>query len=452
MIYIDISDTIKLPYITGIQRVVRNIVKYSHENENVTFVEYDRFAQHFLTIDKNDFRLLLLREYHPTTYSIYSKKFWYRHLKGLLSKKFKIIIIKVLTNANVWIKVEFKKFIFSTKIRVLKHPSRIKMKDIYSYGDTLFLADSSWNYQPWKEAKMAKAHGLIVKQIVYDILPIIYPSYFEKITINNFNLWFRMVLYYCDEVHAISNTTANNIRKEVSSNIFDHSKIKVMKLGSDIDTNIDKHTNISPTILTNNRVKSIRLIPSGIFNSKIKQNFHLKLHKIKFLTVGTIEPRKNHNFLLKIFDELWRAGHHDVEWHIVGKEGWHSKEFMRLIKLHPKLQINLFFHGGISDVALSELYINSNCVLVPSIDEGYGLQIAEGLQNNCDVLVSDIEIFREFSLSENSYFSLKDNGVELQSKLLKYINGTLEISQVENNNIFSWHDAIKKLMHSLQKT
>ena len=89
---------------------------------------------------------------------------------------------------------------------------------------------------------------------------------------------------------------------------------------------------------------------------------------------------------------------------------------------------------------------------MPSIDEGYGLQIAEGLQNNCDVLVSDIEIFREFDLSANSYFSIKDNGVELQSKLVKYINGTLKMSQIENNNIFSWEDAVNKLMHSLEKT
>ena len=450
MIYIDISDTIKLPYITGIQRVVRNIVKYSIANENVTFIEYDRFAKHFLTIEKDDYRLLLLSEYHPTTYSIYSKKFWYRHLKNLMSKKFKTIIIKVLINLNLWIKLRFKKIIFVTKIKFFRHPARKKMMDQSSYGDTLFLADSSWNYQPWIEVKNAKANGMKIKQIVYDILPVIYPNLFEKITNENFNLWFKMVLYYCDEVHAISKTTANNICKKVSSNVFDHTKIKVMKLGSDLDKNIDKHINIPSTILSDVPVKSIRLLPRGIFNSKVKQNFHLKLHKIKFLTVGTIEPRKNHIFILEVFDELWRAGHHDVEWHVVGKEGWHSNEFMSLINFHPKLNVNLFNHGAISDVALSELYLKSDCVLVPSIDEGYGLQIAEGLQNKCDVLVADIEIFREFNLSRNSYFSIKDNGVELKSQILKYINGTLLTFQIKNNNVFSWNDAVKKLMHSLE--
>jgi len=289
-----------------------------------------------------------------------------------------------------------------------------------------------------------------IKQIVYDILPVIYPNLFEKITNENFNLWFKMVLYYCDEVHAISKTTASNIRKKVSNNVFDHTKIKVMKLGSDLDKDIDKHINIPPVLLSDTSVKPIRLLPRGILNSNIKQNFHLKLHKIIFLTVGTIEPRKNHVFILKVFDELWNAGHHDIEWHIVGKEGWHSKEFMSLIRFHPKLNINLFIHGAISDVALSELYLNSNCVLVPSIDEGYGLQIAEGLQNNCDVLVSDIEIFKEFNLSKNSYFSIIDNGVELQSKLIKYINGALITSQLENNNIFSWDDSVYKLLESLE--
>ncbi|WP_416652684.1 glycosyltransferase [Candidatus Pseudothioglobus sp. Uisw_086] len=450
MIYIDISDTIKLPYITGIQRVVRSIVKYTIDNEVVTFVEFDRIAKHYLIIEKNDYRLLLLSEYRPTSYSIYSKKFWYRHLKGLLSKQFKIIIIKILTNVHLFSKVKFKKIIFLFNTKILKNPSRITMKSSYSFGDTLFIADSSWNYQPWIEVKKAKAKGLKVEMVVYDILPVIYPNYFEKITINNFNLWFKMVIYYCDEVHAISKTTANNICKEIPNNILNHNKIKVMKLGSDIDINLDKH--VPPMSFSNDLDNMKRLVPQGSFDLKIKQSFHLKLHKIRFLTVGTIEPRKNHNFLLKVFDLLWRAGHHDIEWHIVGKEGWHSKEFIKLVLFHPKLNTNLFFHGGISDVALSKLYLKSQCVLVPSIDEGYGLQIAEGLQNNCDVLVSDIEIFREFNLSENSYFSIKDNGVDLQSKLFKYINGTLKTSQTENNNIFSWEDAVRKLMLSLENT
>ena len=64
--------------------------------------------------------------------------------------------------------------------------------------------------------------------------------------------------------------------------------------------------------------------------------------------------------------------------------------------------------------------------------------------------MADIEIFREFNLSRNSYFSIKDNGVELKSQILKYINGTLLTFQIKNNNVFSWNDAVKKLMHSLE--
>ena len=60
MIYIDITDTIKALHITGIQRVVANIIKYSFKLDNVAFVEYDSALQVYIVIDKSDNRIFSL--------------------------------------------------------------------------------------------------------------------------------------------------------------------------------------------------------------------------------------------------------------------------------------------------------------------------------------------------------------------------------------------------------
>jgi|APSaa5957512535_1039671.scaffolds.fasta_scaffold17595_4 O-antigen biosynthesis alpha-1,2-rhamnosyltransferase len=407
MIYIDITDTIKALHITGIQRVVANIIKYSFKLDNVAFVEYDSALQVYIVIDKSDNRIFSLNIYK---FKGNSKLFLYKLIKKLFSHDQIHFVIRTLNK------------IISLKYYILTSVNSVttkKFMDCCTRDDTLFLVDSCWNYHPWMEIKHAKERGVNVKQVVYDLLPIKYPDYFERVTNSNFKLWFEMIQYYCDELHAISQTTANDIRNESK---FDHNKIKVMHLGSDINeaspNNIDKLDKLDK--------------------------------KIRFLTVSTIEPRKNHRYALKVFDELWSNGYVDIEWHIVGKEGWKSENLVKILKYHPMLEKNIFVYNYVSDQKLIELYSKSNCILIPSIDEGYGLPIVEAIKNKCDILVSDIDIFREFNFSDDKYFSLQDNGHNLKLKILQHVNGQIEVSQTENNNkIYSWKESVESLIGSL---
>ena len=378
MIYIDITDTIRIPYITGIQRVVRNLIINSFNDELVSFVEFDRILQSYIIISKNDPRFDVIMRFEI---ELKKKSIPYKVVKHFFSKNMKYLINKILHKVVIY---------FRFTLRNIGFNKRFKLVDEIKSGDTLFLADSSWNYHPWIEVNKVKKKGVKIKHIVYDVLPIMYPSYFETQTKFMFNLWFRMIHYFGDEFFAISQTTANNFSKNIQKGYLVENCIKVMHLGSDIEK-----------------------FNFNVSYSKKKSNV------IKFLTVGTIEPRKNHKFVLSVFDKLWRSENSEVEWHIVGKVGWKSNELIEIMKWHPLLNKNLFIYHDLDDTELNKLYAKSDCIIVPSIDEGYGLQIVEAIHNNCNALVSDIEVFKEFNLSNDCYFSIKDNGEELRSKIIQ---------------------------------
>jgi O-antigen biosynthesis alpha-1,2-rhamnosyltransferase len=410
MIYIDITDTIKIPYITGIQRVVRNIIIFSLDNELVAFVEFDKDLKKYVVINKTDKRFSAIITGKIENYK--KPEIIYKFIKSRFPKEIKELIIKFLIKM-----IAFKK---KVSIASIFHPKALLL-DKVKKDDLLLLADSTWNYKPWLEVSEAKNRGVKIMQIAYDILPIKYPHFFQENTNSNFNLWFKMINYYCDELYAISHTTANNIFEEIRDNNF-KPEIKIMEMGNDIEFHNPNHED--STELTD---------------------------KTKFLTVGTIEPRKNHIYVLKVFDKLWSEGVENIEWHIAGREGWFSNNFIMILKYHPRINKNLFFHENLNDNDLRKLYQKSDCVIIPSIDEGYGLQVAEGLNYNCKILLSNIEIFREFNLNENNYFSINDKGSELRSKITQYVNGENFDVQVNNANILSWRDAVEDLITTLEK-
>ena len=148
MIFIDITDTIRLNYITGIQRVVRNVICYSIHDENICFVEYDPHKHKFFIISKKDHRLISI-----VNFKLDHKKhiFIYKFLKRVLNKKQKILVMKFVAKMNYYINIIFNKTLNSNEVELSKK---------FKSGDTLLLADSTWNYQPWIEVKKAKNQGL----------------------------------------------------------------------------------------------------------------------------------------------------------------------------------------------------------------------------------------------------------------------------------------------------
>ncbi len=112
-----------------------------------------------------------------------------------------------------------------------------------------------------------------------------------------------------------------------------------------------------------------------------------------FVSIGTIEPRKNHLLILQEWTEIAeRTGARLV---LIGAPGWENAHILGLLNRRKSLQGCVRHEMGLPRDALRKLLANARALLMPSFAEGYGLPLAEALGLGAPVIASDIPIFRE---------------------------------------------------------
>lgn len=98
------------------------------------------------------------------------------------------------------------------------------------------------------------------------------------------------------------------------------------------------------------------------------------------LCVCTIEIRKNHIFLVRIWQELMRSGRTDLPKLVfIGKWGWDVGYLRSLLERTDYLDGMVLVMNDVPDSRLASLYRNSLFTLYPSFAEGWGLPIGESL-------------------------------------------------------------------------
>ncbi|MEM9269839.1 MAG: glycosyltransferase family 1 protein, partial [Pseudomonadota bacterium] len=129
-----------------------------------------------------------------------------------------------------------------------------------------------------------------------------------------------------------------------------------------------------------------------------------------FLVLGTIEPRKNHALLLKVWDRLAKDPPRNglPHLHIVGRRGWNTDEFFAQLERNPLYQRVIHEHGAVSDPALWPLMAKMRGLLFPSLAEGYGLPLVEALTMGVDVIASDLDVFHELGGDLPRYLDPQD--------------------------------------------
>lgn len=117
-----------------------------------------------------------------------------------------------------------------------------------------------------------------------------------------------------------------------------------------------------------------------------------------FLTLGTIEGRKNHILLLKIWRDLAAAlGPACPRLVIVGQRGWQCGEATALLDNSPVLRPHVTELADCGDNALVSLMAGARALLFPSYAEGYGLPLVEALAVGTPVIASTLPVFREIA-------------------------------------------------------
>ena len=113
-----------------------------------------------------------------------------------------------------------------------------------------------------------------------------------------------------------------------------------------------------------------------------------------WLTVGTIEPRKNYDGLLEAYARLKALDGAALPLVIAGKSGWMMQHFEeRLAKLglaHDVLRL-----GYVSETELRWLYRNCFAFVYPSFWEGFGLPVVEAMSQGAPVISSNVSSIPE---------------------------------------------------------
>ena len=155
------------------------------------------------------------------------------------------------------------------------------------------------------------------------------------------------------------------------------------------------------------------------------------------LCVAQHRKNKNIDLLIQAFYFLNKneSLKNDTKLIIVGNTGPETERFFKLIH-DLSLQDQVIFVYAIKDNELCWLYQKCQLFIAASSQEGFCLPLAEALYFSCQVVCSDIPIFREIGGFNCCYFHLQGNAVE---NLSQTIISTLEqpLNRTTDNFHFS---------------
>ncbi|TVT81705.1 glycosyltransferase family 1 protein [Pseudomonas sp. H3(2019)] len=252
-------------------------------------------------------------------------------------------------------------------------------------GDQLVLLDSSWHADSFPLAEQLKRDGVGIVPVIYDLTPLTHPHFYDTRLVQIFTQWFDWITKTADGYVAISATVRDQVREEVHRRVgpakADTLWFDYFHLGSELDLS-EATAAVEPRL-------------SQLFTTS----------EPVFLMVSTIEPRKNHDYLLDAFELAWAAGS-KARLCIAGRIGWKCDALLARVREHSELNQRLFMFNDLSDTSLEYAYSHASALVFPSYVEGFGLPLVEAMQRGLPAMGSDIPVFREIGGEFMAYFDL----------------------------------------------
>lgn len=115
-----------------------------------------------------------------------------------------------------------------------------------------------------------------------------------------------------------------------------------------------------------------------------------------FLSVSTLEPRKNLEALIEAFLQLREGGElPNVGLVLVGQQGWKDTRLVKAVARAKALRAPVVLTGFVPDARLPALYAGAIAVVMPSLYEGFGMPVLEAKCCGARVVASNIPEIRE---------------------------------------------------------
>jgi glycosyltransferase involved in cell wall biosynthesis len=169
------------------------------------------------------------------------------------------------------------------------------------------------------------------------------------------------------------------------------------------------------------------------------------------LVLGTIEPRKNIEFLLAEFERNPQLLEH-YTFIFVGRMGWGSafSDLLDKYGLQEYHDRNRIITPGFVDQATKSLLMAmADCVIYPSLFEGFGLPVIEALAARTPVITTPSSSLREAGGDKAYYIPLGGENANLDEILEDILHRPRADFPVEN--VRSWRDFARDVFAEIDK-
>lgn len=244
-------------------------------------------------------------------------------------------------------------------------------------------------------------------------------------TMNGMSKWYfrishKIALFKCKRIITISNFSRQRIVNRLH---YDESKIWLIYCGID-----NKFLNYQKDKEKTEIVKTKYRVPDNYI-----------------LSLSTLEPRKNLDFLIKAYSELVKEGKISIPLVLAGRVGWKMEQLINSID--ESVKDNIIFTGFVDDEDLPYLYSNANLFVFPSKYEGFGIPPLEAAACGAMVLSSDSTSLPEV-LENNAVFFKNNNCDNLKKKLLDCIYEPIDMKFV---NRYVWKKEASSLLNKMKE-
>jgi glycosyltransferase involved in cell wall biosynthesis len=216
---------------------------------------------------------------------------------------------------------------------------------------------------PAQIQKQTKIKKLIT---IYDLIPILYPQFFQNRTDNVVH---KIINSITPDTFAVC--ISENTKKDLQEKThLPDSQVFVVPLAASREIFYqEKNTVLIQNILTRYNV------PEGA----------------KYvLSIATLEPRKNIDTLIKSFVQLITEQNiKDLYLILVGTKGWDFDKIFEEFNISGIVKERIIFTGYVSDAMLAPLYSGAMTFVYMSHYEGFGLPVLEAMQCGTAVICSN---------------------------------------------------------------
>jgi glycosyltransferase involved in cell wall biosynthesis len=207
---------------------------------------------------------------------------------------------------------------------------------------------------------------------------------------------------------------------------------------------------VKQKVMTRFDVRNVTVTSNGIDHSLFcpeAKQFKFDLPECYVLFVGSLEPRKNLDHLLRAWNEI-KNNFKEIWLIIVGVSG----NVFRVVDFSQEME-RVRFLGYIEDNVLAGLYANAMLLVLPSQDEGFGLPALEAMASGTPVIVSDGGALPEIVDEAGLIFCLSDP-VGLKNAIRECLSNARLRSELKEKGLvraqnFSWERSAELVWKNL---